>query len=152
MRAASITSPGTKEISCCTVSLRRQKMAMLARGVSFYRPDELPTEGQGKKLDKLIEIRRFHESVFREPTAEYDYVLRLLLIRTTASPLLPELPPPLLRRRLSSFVFLSRLRVYHSSYLVSATILSPKYLGPTPHLEFLLTPINLLFFSQWNLR
>ena len=37
------------------------EMAMLARGVSFYRPDELPTEGQGKKLDKLIEIRRFHE-------------------------------------------------------------------------------------------
>ena len=40
-------------------------MAMLARevslGVSLYRPDELPTEGQGKKLDKLIEIRRFHE-------------------------------------------------------------------------------------------
>ena len=56
MRAASITSPGMKEISCCIVSLRRQ-----ARGVSFYRPDELPTEGQGKKLDKLIEIRRFHD-------------------------------------------------------------------------------------------
>ena len=37
------------------------EMAMLARGVSFYRPDELPTEGQGKKLDKIIEMRRFHE-------------------------------------------------------------------------------------------
>ena len=37
------------------------EMAMLARGVGFYRPDELPTEGQGKKLDTLIEIRRFHE-------------------------------------------------------------------------------------------
>ena len=37
------------------------EMAMLAKGVSFYRPDEMPTEGQGKGLDKLIEIRRFHE-------------------------------------------------------------------------------------------
>ena len=35
------------------------EMAMLARGASFYRPDELPTEGQRKKLDKLIEIRNF---------------------------------------------------------------------------------------------
>ena len=37
------------------------EMAMLARGASFYRPDEMPTEGQGKELDKLVEIRRFHE-------------------------------------------------------------------------------------------
>ena len=37
------------------------KMAMLARGVSFSRPDELPTEEQSKKLDKFIEIRRFHK-------------------------------------------------------------------------------------------
>ena len=63
-------------------------------------------------------------SVFREPTAEYDYVLRLLLLRTTASPL-PELPRPLLRWRLSPLFVPSRLRVYHSSYLGSATILSP---------------------------
>ena len=62
-------------------------------------------------------------SVSREPTAEYDYVLRLLILRTTASPL-PELPPPLLRWRLSPLFVPSRLRVYHSSYLGSATILS----------------------------
>ena len=31
------------------------EMAMLAKGVSFYRPYEMPT------IDKLIEIRRFHE-------------------------------------------------------------------------------------------
>ena len=62
-------------------------------------------------------------SVSHEPTAEYDYVLRLLIPRTTASPL-PELPPPLLRWRLSPLSVPSRLRVYHSSYLGSATILS----------------------------
>ena len=44
------------------------------RGASFYRPDEIPTEGQGKELDKLIEIRRFHEYYemkrWREPEAQ----------------------------------------------------------------------------------
>ena len=41
------------------------EMAMLARGASFYQPDELPDElpeqGQRLNLNKLNEIRRFHE-------------------------------------------------------------------------------------------
>ena len=32
------------------------EMAMLARGVSFYRPDDMLTERQDRELDKLIEI------------------------------------------------------------------------------------------------
>lgn len=38
------------------------EMAMLARGASFYRPNELPepTE-EGKDLEKVVLIRRFHE-------------------------------------------------------------------------------------------
>ena len=38
------------------------EMAMLARGASFYRPDELPEPVEpGKDLQKIVKVRRFHE-------------------------------------------------------------------------------------------
>ena len=38
------------------------EMAMLARGISFYRPDEVPDSiSSPKGFDKLVEIRRFHQ-------------------------------------------------------------------------------------------
>ena len=44
------------------------EMAMLARGVSFYRPDEVPdSTSSPKSFDKLVEIRRFHQ-YFNHPS------------------------------------------------------------------------------------
>ena len=37
------------------------EMAMLAKRASFYQPDEIPRVGPVEGLDKLSEIRRFHE-------------------------------------------------------------------------------------------
>ena len=37
------------------------EMAMLAKRASFYQPDEIPRVGSVEGLDKLSEIRRFHE-------------------------------------------------------------------------------------------
>ena len=34
---------------------------MLAKRASFYQPDEIPKVGSHAGLDKLTEIRRFHE-------------------------------------------------------------------------------------------
>ena len=40
---------------------------MLARGVNFYRPDGMPTQGKDRELDELIGIRRFHEEYYSHP-------------------------------------------------------------------------------------